>query len=138
MAKRNNNICSRECDMFYKNPSNKTLGDINKEGTCSYCLYWDAETSSPKSCACNTYVLQDTKLGSQYNMKDYCDIGRCLKNLDMDNEASMPGGDCLNLYDSYFGNKGPDEMLKDCPNPLADQRLSYKSVSHGEMYFGVM
>ena len=33
--------CYEECNEFLKSKSQKDLGDISQQGSCSYCLYWN-------------------------------------------------------------------------------------------------
>lgn len=105
------NLCEKECSSFYSNPGKNTLGDIKKENSCSYCLYWNANAATPEKCSCAQVFESKTGMGSKMDMTDYCNVGDCLNSLKLKKEKKDPTTDCMNLYKGFFGNSDSKTML---------------------------
>lgn len=95
--------CYNECIDFIKSGSEKDLGDIRQQGSCSYCLYWNEGPGSQgdntnKECRCDTLFENLTNFGSTYSLSIHNRMKECL---------SQNQGTCGKLYTQFTNPQKP-------------------------------
>jgi hypothetical protein len=95
--------CYNECIDFLKSKSEKDLGDITEQGSCSYCLYWDAGPAAERAddkheCKCDSMFENATGFGSYYNLNIHNQVKQCL---------NQNRGTCSNLYTQFTNPPKP-------------------------------
>jgi hypothetical protein len=75
--------CYNECIDYIKSRSDKDLGDITQQGSCSYCLYWNDGPASQgdntkKECKCDSLFENLTNYGTRYNLDIHNKMKQCL------------------------------------------------------------
>jgi|UniRef100_A0A6C0CYX7 hypothetical protein len=88
----NNNIKD-----YDRKTANKLLGDINKSGSCAYCLYWNAGPGAEDSdCPCDNTFIRVTDFGSKFTTDDYLKVKKCV-----DRDAKLDTPKCTTLKNNF-------------------------------------
>ena len=97
--------CYNECIDYIKSRSEKDLGDITQQGSCSYCLYWNDGPASQgdntkKECKCDSLFENLTNYGTRYNLDIHNKMKQCL---------SQNQDTCGKLYTPFTNPPKPND-----------------------------
>ena len=124
--------CYNECNNFFAHKTQENLGDITKQGSCAYCLYWGQGPARAdyqySHCSCNGLMDRITNSGKTLNVTGYEDIKNCLSK----------GKECGVLYSNWTNTEPSGPILPMERDPMYFNGCSKRVIGNqGRKYTGV-